>query len=119
MRVETREDVLLPGLNLEVRQLVACGGNMVVDAATCGLPAARFCPTSRTFYDRKRNEGKSDRESVTPVSGSGRLVIAPGGCAFVGADDGEEARAKDAAARGSMSCLPKSINAPTVPGRWG
>ncbi|MFI9749490.1 transposase family protein [Streptomyces collinus] len=42
MRVETLEDVLLPGLNLVVRQLMTVGGNLVVDAAGCAPPGK--CP---------------------------------------------------------------------------
>ncbi|MGW6975005.1 hypothetical protein [Streptomyces sp. NPDC054952] len=26
--------------------------------------AARFCPTSKTFHDRKRNEGKSHKQAI-------------------------------------------------------
>ncbi|MER5217894.1 ISL3 family transposase [Streptomyces sp. NPDC002838] len=42
MQVETCEEVLLPGLNLKARQLVACEDYLVVDAAACGLPVN--CP---------------------------------------------------------------------------
>ncbi|MFF9128325.1 transposase family protein [Streptomyces sp. NPDC014889] len=42
MRVERLEDLLLPGLNLMVRQLMTVDGNLVVDAAVCGPPGR--CP---------------------------------------------------------------------------
>lgn len=30
--------------------------------------AARFCPTSKTFYDRKRNEGKSHKQAILALA---------------------------------------------------
>ncbi|WP_075033119.1 transposase [Streptomyces mirabilis] len=42
MQVETLEDVLSPGLNLKVRQLIAVDGQLVVDAVGCGPPGK--CP---------------------------------------------------------------------------
>ncbi len=39
MRVETIEDVLLPGLNLKVRQLMAVDGNLISMRRDAGRPA--------------------------------------------------------------------------------
>lgn len=30
--------------------------------------AARFCPTSKAFYDRKRNEGKSHKQAILALA---------------------------------------------------
>lgn len=30
--------------------------------------AARFCPTSKTFYDRKRAEGKSHKQAIRALA---------------------------------------------------
>ena len=30
--------------------------------------AARFCPTSKTFYDRKRAEGKSHKQAILALA---------------------------------------------------
>ncbi|UQW99300.1 ISL3 family transposase [Streptomyces sp. RerS4] len=42
MKVETLEDVLFPGLNLVVRQVVVADDSLMVDAAGCGPPGG--CP---------------------------------------------------------------------------
>ncbi|NGO11532.1 transposase [Streptomyces sp. HC44] len=71
MRVETLEDVLLPGLNLKVRQLMAADGNLVVDAAGCGPPGR--CPQCE--HPAIRVHSRYWRQiSELPVGGRGLTV---------------------------------------------
>ncbi|MCT9094303.1 ISL3 family transposase [Streptomyces sp. ASQP_92] len=71
MRVETIEDVLLPGLNLKVRQLMAVDGNLVVDAAGCGPPGR--CPQCERPATRVHSRYWR-QISELPVGGRGLIV---------------------------------------------
>jgi transposase len=71
MRVETLEDILLPGLNLMVRQLTTVDGNLVVDAAGCGPPGR--CP--QCAHPAMRVHSRYWRHiSELPVGGRGLIV---------------------------------------------
>ncbi|MET9460044.1 transposase family protein [Streptomyces canus] len=71
MRVETIEDVLLPGLNLKVRQLMAVDGNLVIDAAGCGPPGR--CPQCERPATRVHSRYWR-QISELPVGGRGLIV---------------------------------------------
>jgi transposase len=71
MRVETLKDLLVPGLNLTVRQLMTVDGNLMVDAAGCGPPGR--CPRCR--HPATRVHSRYWRQiSDLPVGGRGLIV---------------------------------------------
>ncbi|MEV2234043.1 transposase family protein [Streptomyces phaeochromogenes] len=71
MGLETREDILLPGLNLMVRHLMTVDGNLKVDAAACGPPGR--CPQCE--HPATRVHSRYLRQvSVLPLGGRGLTV---------------------------------------------
>lgn len=50
-----------------------CAGHTATTAGSCASStsaqiAARFCPTSKTFYDRKRAESKSHKQAILALA---------------------------------------------------
>ncbi|MFE0254290.1 transposase family protein [Streptomyces sp. NPDC059010] len=71
MRVETLEDLHLPGLNLMVRQLMTVDGNLAVDAAGCRPPGR--CP--QCTHPATRAHSRYWRQiSELPIGGRGLIV---------------------------------------------